>query len=546
MTQSAISAARPHSVALIDISYIFKKYYHTANDGSRMWAAKATLRALERMERGVEHMIICRDAPPYSKRLALFPEYKANRSAPEQEEKEQKKWLYAQLQERGYRTAWAQGYEADDVIATLAFAYSAWCRDVRIVSTDKDSAQCLNEHVTQYIPPVGDKDWEVRDVAAATEKYGVTPELMVLFQGLMGDAGDNIPGVKGIGKVKAAELANKYKTIAGLATGMSEAAARGDKSAIVTSLAANWESLTLSCKLAELDTNVPLDIEGLLVKREPLGLKEVKKTMDVNPQQDGVTEAAFDEAIKAYQDKLPELQKAAKDAELLEQETDRERQQNGEHDATSNEPGDKAGDSVIVPRRSTALANVPDYTESKYGLVTKDLQPIDLASARTVSQWLCDGGMYPQFDSPQAIFTVIARGKELGIGMTTALAGHHFVDKKVVASADLIRALVERDPTFVYLYPEEMSATKVVWVGMRKGYPKPVTFSYTIEEAKAAGLVKLTSFGKPGNWMVRPQDMLMKTAASKLARILWPAATMGLYCPEEMGAEGDFEAREAA
>jgi len=545
MAQSAVQGVRPHSIALIDISYIFKKYFHSVNTGERNAAAKATLLAVERMKDGVDHVIICRDAPPYAHRLSLFPEYKANRPKPEPEEVAQKKWLWAELARLGLNVAWAQGYEADDVIATLAFAYSEWCRDVRIVGTDKDAAQCLNEHVTQYIPPVGEKDWEVRDVRAATDKFGVPPQLMVLFQGLMGDTGDNIPGVKGIGKVKAAELANKYQTIGALATGMAEAAARGDKSALITSLAANWENLVLSVKLATLDTNVPLDIEGLLVKRGPLGLKEVKKTMDVNPRQDGVTEAAFEEAVKAYQDKLPELQKAAKDAELLEQETDRERQGNDEHDATSNDPGDKAGESVVVPRRSTALVNVPGYTESKYGLVTKDLQPMDLESARTVSEWLCDGGMYPQFKTPQAVFSVIARGKELGIGMTTALAGHHLVEGKVVASADLIRALVERDPTFLYLYPKEMSATKVVWIGMRKGYPEPITFTYTIEEAKAAGLVKLSQYGKPGNWMVRPQDMLMKTAASKLARILWPAATLGLYCPEEMGAE-DFEQREAA
>lgn len=534
MTQSAISAAHAHSIALIDINYIFKKYFHSTNDGTRNWAAKATLRALERMKQGVGHIIVCRDAPPYSHRLAISADYKAHRPAPEEEEKAQKKWLWKEMAELGYNVAWSQGYEADDVIATLAFEYSKWCQDVRIVGTDKDAAQCLNEHVTQYIPPVGDKDWEVRDVAAATAKFGVPPELMVLFQGLMGDASDGIPGVKGVGKVKAAELANKYKTLPGLAAGMSEAAARGDKSAIVTSLATNWETLVMSCKLAQLDLAVPLDAEGLLVKRAPLGLKEVK-SMNVNPKQDGVTEAAFEEAVKAYQDKLPELQKAAKDAELLEQETDRERQGNNEHDATSNEPGDKAGESVIVPRRSTALANVPGYTESKYGLVTKDLQPIDLESARTVSEWLCDGGMYPQFGSPQAVFSVIARGKELGIGMTTALAGHHFVDNKIVASADLIRALVERDPTFLYLYPKEMSATKVVWVGARKGYPEPITYTYTIEEAKAAGLVKSAEYGKGGNWTKRPQDMLMKTAGSKLARLLWPAATMGLYCPEEMG-----------
>lgn len=550
---------RPHSIALIDISYLFKKRYHTVNDGTPFAAAKATLRDIDDLKRGVGHVIICRDAPPYSHRLAIFADYKANRPVPEPEEKAQRKHLFAELQRLSLNVAWAQGYEADDVIATLAKAYGQWCRDVRIVGPDKDAAQCITENVTQYIPPVGDRDWEVRDVAAVKKKFGVMPAQMVLYQGLVGDSGDNIPGVPKIGEKTAQALVHSYGSFDGLAQGLAvEAAAQGSKpSAVLQSLAANWESLVMSMKLAKLDTAVPLDTESLLVVREPLPHKPRQSSMEVPfdgfignetpmPPKPEPEKTPLEVASKLYQEKIPDL-KAVKDAELLEKEYDREREQSAENDTTSNEPGDKSAESVVVPRRSTALASVPVYTESKYGLVTKDLQPIDLVSARTVSEWLCDGGMYPQFGTPQAVFSVIARGKELGIGMTTALAGHHFVDNKIVASADLIRALVERDPTFMYLYPKEMSATKVVWIGARKGYPEPIVFPYTIEEAKAAGMVKLTSFGKPGNWMTRPQDMLMKTAASKLARILWPAATMGLYCPEEMGYTAEeLDAREAA
>ena len=91
--------------------------------------------------------------------------------------------------------------------------------------------------------------------------------------------------------------------------------------------------------------------------------------------------------------------------------------------------------------------------------------------------------------------------------------------------------------------PVEISATRCTWEGKNKRHPKPVPFSYTLEEAKAADLVKLTKWNKPNSWMLRPQDFLNKTAASKLARILWPGATLGLYCAEEMGVE---EMREAA
>ncbi len=535
MTQALSIAPAPESIALIDISYLFAKRWHSIPLGEKNAAAIATLRDIEDLKTGVAHVIICRDAPPYSKRLALFPEYKANRPRPEPEETAQKRWLWAEIGKRGYAVGFSEGHEADDVIATLAKSYSEWCDDVRIVGPDKDCAQCITEHVKQYIPPVGTKDWEVRDIAAVWQKFGVAPGAMPLYQGLVGDTSDNIPGVPNIGPKTAAGLANKYPSLELLAAGLATGAASQDSklNAKIKSLADNWESLVVSMKLATLDTAVPLDTQALLSNCEPVAPKR------------SMGDAGLDEASRLYQEKLPELkQVAAKDAELLEREYDREREQQAENDTTSNEPGDKAGESVVVPRSSQALVSLPQYSQSKYGLVTKDLQPLDLESAKTVSEWLCDGGAYPQFKTPQAVFSVIARGKELGIGMTTALAGHHMVEGKPTASADLIRALVEKDPNFEYLMPVDFSATSVTWEGKHKRQPKAVRYTYTIEEARLAmgmrdkaGVLyfRKDKYGNPGNWESRPQDMLIKTAGSKLARLLWPGATLGMYCPEEMG-----------
>jgi 5'-3' exonuclease len=550
-----------------------------------MAAAKATLHDIEQLKHGVGHVIICRDAPPYKARLAIFAEYKANRPVPEPEERAQKRFLYSEMQRLSLNVAWCQGFEADDVIATLAKEYAVWCQDVRIVGTDKDCAQCLTAHVTQYVPPIGDKDWEVRDVAAAIKKFGVRPELMPLYQGLVGDNSDNIPGVPRIGPKTAAELVNKYPSLSQLAAGLAtEAAVQGSKpSAVLSSLATHWESLVMSLKLATLDTTVPLDSESLLVVRKPLGLPPARNTMDV--ELDGFTgnETPVSEqappvprapsappppkmfaaqalematssrvpkppivvATELYQEKFPP--QAAKDAGLLEKEYDREREQNAENDTTSNDPGDKASESVVVPRRAKPSEALAKTEPSRYGVVTADLQPMDLTSAYHMSTWFIKGGLYPQFKTEAQIFTIMVRAKELGIGVTTALAGFHMVDSKPVASADLIRALCERDATFEYLYPKVMTAERSVWVGKRKGNPEPVEYEYTIAEAQLAGLVKTGNYGKGGNWQSRPKDMLVKTAGSKLARLLWPAATMGLYCPEEMGYTADeLDAREAA
>lgn len=550
---------RPESIALIDISYCFMKRYHTVNDGSRNAAAKATLLDIEQLAKGVAHTIICRDAPPYGHRISIYPEYKAHRPIPEPEELAQKKWLWQEIKQLGYNVGWAQGYEADDVIATLAKAYGEWCDDVRIVGPDKDCAQCITQHVKQYIPPSGDRDWEVRDVAAVKEKFGVIPELMPLYQGLVGDPGDNIPGVPKVGPKNAKELVNRYGSIDALAVGLAtEAAAQGSKpSAILSSLAAHWETLVMCVKLTTLDTKVPLDIEGLLIKREvtPAAPSREMETNEATGQ-DGVTDAAFEEAVRLYQDKVPELQQAAKDAELLEKENDRERESNAEHDATSNAPGDKAAEpaartkSEVVPKPdpgTSIVAQAPAYTQSRHGLVTADLQPLDLTSARNMAVWFNDGGLYPKFKNEQAVFTIMVKAKELGLKMTVALDNFHVIDGKPSASADLIRAMAARDPDFEYLMCIERSATRCVWRGKHKRHPVHVDYAYTIEEAQQAGLTRKSQYGKDSNWVMRPQDMISKTAASKLARELWPGATMGLYCFEEMGYTAEeLDQREAA
>lgn len=507
---------RPTSIALIDLSYLFKKRFHTTTITGHMAAAKAVLKDLEELKKDVGHVILCLDAPPYEHRKAIHPEYKANRPAPEPEEKAQRAFLYKEVQAAGYNMARCQGYEADDVIATLALKYSQWCHDVRIVCPDKDAAQLVSMDVLQYIPPTGDRDWEVRNIEGVKKKFGVGPHEMPLFQALMGDASDNIPGVPKVGEKTAAALVRQYGTLAKLAEGVAAEVATGKKSAVMDSLAANWESLTLSLKLVTLDTNVPIDAEALLVPLmpAPISTGELEPANDVEPEAEEEPEYVETTRIQMA---------AAEGAEKRELEQRR-------------------ADATKIVRAA------PTYTQSKYGIVTADLQPLDLDSASTLAKWFHAGGLYgSKFKSEAEIFTILAKARELGLKMTIALDNYHVIDGKPSASADLVRALAEKDPSFEYLYPREMSPTKATWVGKRKGNPEPTVYTYTIEEAKAADLVKLGRYGRPGPWMTRPQDMLVKTAGSKLARLLWPAAVMGLYCFEELGySQEELEAREAA
>jgi 5'-3' exonuclease len=554
---------RPKSIALVDISYLFKKHWHLpANKDVRLAAAHGALRDLESLgtsqgqERPAEHIIVCCDWGPY-KRTEVFAEYKANRPEREPEELQQLRYLMDELKRRGYPIARVQGYEADDVIATLAKKYSEWCPDVRLVGPDKDISQCITERVRQFIPSSGEREWEIRDGAGVLSKFGVYPARMPMYQALVGDSSDNIPGVDKVGPKTAMEIVNQYHTPTKLAEALPTLSLRSVRNpdAIKASLIVNWENFILSLKLVTLDTSVPLDAEALLTHREEqpareplveMGLAQDEFVIERNatplsPPPANDHDEALADAVKAYQEKLPELQKAARSAES-EEHYEAERRANEEHVEPATPRIPMRPPVKAVPRESSIIT-VPSYTQTKHGLVTKDLQPLDLDAAITLSKWFAEGGLYVRkFKNAGQIFTIIAKARELGLPVTVVLENYHIIEGQPRPSADLIRALAERDPNFEYLMPVEMTATRCVWEGKHKRQPRPVQYAYTAEEAQAAGLFRKGPNG-PNNWFTRTQDMLNKTAASKLARILWPASTMGLYCMEEMGYDAaDLEA----
>lgn len=566
-----ITKVRYRSIAIADLSYLFKKNWHTPSlMGLQLGAAKQTLTDLENLRRDVGHLIIARDSKPYF-RSQLFPEYKANRPERQPDEIAQLKWLYNEIIRLGYNVAHADGFEADDCIATLAKAYGEWCDDVRIVAADKDAAQCITDHVLQYIPPVGNRDWNVRTVDGVFEKWGVKPDQMAAFQAIAGDKSDGIPGVPLIGEDRAAKLLQEHGSLAGIYAAMTDAAAVGSKLKIVENFISHWDKVRLYLKLTTLVTNVPLDLEGLLIRREPEPEQRAHNDMaDVSVDgyvgnetptpPDAAGDALYQTARKVYEaqfvtanDKVPESAQtqASKREDLLEAEYDNERATQGESDPVKSDPGDKAATPPPVTQAQRAAATMALVRKAvDYGLVDAKLQPVDLRAAYTVSEWIVSSKLYvKKFQTPSQVFVVIARGKELGLGMIISLENTHIIEGKPASSADLIRGLAERDPSFEYLYPTHQSATSCTWAGRRKGMPAgaEVSLTYTLEDAAKAGLVRLGQYGGKGPWYTRPQDMLNKTAASKLARQLWAASTMGLYCPEELGyAEEELDQREAA
>lgn len=545
---------RPKSIALVDLSALFKTRYH---GGRPEEAAFRVLGDLAAIRASVEHVILCLDAPPYT-RKEQYAEYKAHRPAPEAQELEQRRRVYEKCDAMGYQMAKCKGWEGDDVIATLSRIYAEWCASVLIIGSDKDLAQCVTDNVIQFVPGGEDKSTELRrGPREVYEKFGVYPEQIPLYLALLGDKSDNIPGVKGIGAVKASALAHEFKTLGRLRDGLVYRASPAVPQKVWALLEAGWPQVELGLKLTTLNDRLPLDAEALLVPREPtVTVDEMFPEPIIGADPNAVTflkdfaerqqADAFDQAMADYDpnkvaptrmtqvmNEIAERGIARKvaAAEPAPENDGGKRVEEKVTEAVFEEPAAKKSEPppAPAPKKEEPAAETAMVKVKDYGLVTEDLQPCDMRSALNLATFLYGGGMYAKkFRSAMAILTVIIRARELGIGITTALQNMHNVEDTIVMHADLIRAQCEKQRDFDYLMPVKMSSTSCTWVGKNKRQPREVEFTYTIEDAKLAGLLSR----KP--WRERPQDMLNKTAGSKLARILFPGAVAGIYCPEEM------------
>ena len=142
-------------------------------------------------------------------RMALNPEYKANRPPAPEELKQQIPVIREMASALGWPLLEEPEYEADDLIAALATAHGG---NVRIISSDKDLVQLVNDRITILVPD-RKNGWEVRDPAGALEKFAVRPDQIIDYLALLGDAADNIPGVRGIGVKTAAELLQAHDSV---------------------------------------------------------------------------------------------------------------------------------------------------------------------------------------------------------------------------------------------------------------------------------------------------------------------------------------------
>jgi DNA polymerase I len=201
------------------------------------------------------HLAVAFDLSRQTFRSAEFPEYKANRAASPAEFKPQIGLIQEVLQALGIQVVTAEGFEADDVIATLARQAAAVDQDVLILTGDRDALQLVDDRITVLYPRKGVSDLARMTPAEVEAKYGVRPDQYADFAALRGDPSDNLPGIPGVGEKTAAKWIQQFGSVSALADRVDEVPGKAG-----VSLREHLASVLLNRRLTQLVDDVPLPV----------------------------------------------------------------------------------------------------------------------------------------------------------------------------------------------------------------------------------------------------------------------------------------------
>ena len=249
------------TIFIIDAHAFLHRSYHalpklTTSKGEPVGALYGFLRLLLKIKKDHKpyYAAVCFDAPGGTFRDALYAGYKANRKETEPDLVAQLK-VSSQLPAAvGLKAVTLPGYEADDIIATLARRFSAAGHEVVIVTGDKDAAQLVGEGVKLW-------DGSSENFSGAGEveaKFGVKPSQIADYLALTGDSSDNVPGVAGIGPKGAAKLLSVYGALENILAAASDPA-QAVKDKLLAKVAGAKDSAALSKRLVTLEGKAPVE-----------------------------------------------------------------------------------------------------------------------------------------------------------------------------------------------------------------------------------------------------------------------------------------------
>lgn len=248
--------------------YAFIKNPRVNSKGQNTSAIFGFVNTLEEVLRKEEpsHIAVAFDPPGPTFRHTEFEEYKAQREATPEDIKFSVPIIKEIIKAYNIPVLEVSGYEADDVIGTIAKRADKERFDIYMMTPDKDYGQLVEPHIFIYKPKYGSNDFDILDDKKVMEKYGLAnPLQMIDLLGLMGDSSDNIPGCPGVGEKTAAKLLDEFGSIENLLQNTHQL-----KGALKKRVEENIEQIKLSKYLATIKIDVPISIKEEDFERKPI------------------------------------------------------------------------------------------------------------------------------------------------------------------------------------------------------------------------------------------------------------------------------------
>ncbi|RYU97286.1 DNA polymerase I [Emticicia agri] len=222
------------------------------------------------------HIGVAFDLPGGTFRNTMFPEYKANRQEQPEDITIAIPYVKKLVEAMDIPCLSLKGYEADDVIGTLAKKAALEGFEVFMMTPDKDYGQLVEEHIYLYKPAIGGKDVEILGVNEVCNRWGIKRvEQVVDILGLMGDAVDNIPGIQGVGEKTAAKLIAEYDSVENLIANSDRVTGK-----LGESVRNSKEIALLSKELAKIELNVPIEFDADRLKIMPPHTEVLSQLLD--------------------------------------------------------------------------------------------------------------------------------------------------------------------------------------------------------------------------------------------------------------------------
>ena len=221
------------------------------------------------------HVAVAFDVSRHSFRTEEYPEYKGTRDATPEEFKGQVELIREVLDAMGIVSLAREGFEADDILATLAYRAGNDGATVLVVSGDRDSFQTVTDNVTVLYPGTGPGDLRRMTPQTVEEKYGVPPHRYPEIAAIVGETSDNLPGVPGVGPKTAAQWINKYD---GLDNLLARADEIGGKRG--AALREHMDDVVRNRRLNRLLTDMDLEVSPSDLARRPTDVAAIDRLFD--------------------------------------------------------------------------------------------------------------------------------------------------------------------------------------------------------------------------------------------------------------------------